>query len=141
MGVADRGHFKPYRLGGKDAHGPNDEPKTYTLSSLMEQNGHTFIDILKIDIEGAEFETLISLVAAFPARLPFGQMQLEIHAREPPYDTFAGFLGWWEMLEKAGLRPFWTEPNLVYLNLVKGALPNLVEVGHFVFFAAGTREC
>ncbi|KAH9069382.1 hypothetical protein EDB83DRAFT_474598 [Lactarius deliciosus] len=30
-------------------------------------------------------------------------------------------------LDAAGLRPFWTEPNLVYINIVRVALPELAE--------------
>ena len=45
--------------------------------------------------------------------LPFGQLQLEI----PTYDkTFEDFLEWWETLEDAGLRPFWTEVGDVILG-------------------------
>lgn len=38
--------------------------------------------------------------------LPFGQLQLEIHIW---HKSFAEYLTWWETLEAAGLRPFWTE--------------------------------
>ena len=98
----------------------------------MAQNGHTFIDILKIDVEGAEFDAFDALIGAYPSAsstpwftdvdgtggragtgLPFGQLQLEIHFRD---DNFLSFLQWWEKLEKAGLRPVWTEPNLVFVN-------------------------
>ncbi|QRW04843.1 methyltransferase domain protein [Ceratobasidium sp. AG-Ba] len=83
--------------------------------------GHTFIDILKVDIEGSEFDTLTSMIKYFKERgrpLPFGQLQLEIHADKI---TFAQFLKWWEDLEEAGLRPFWTEPNLLYTNWFRNA--------------------
>ena len=103
----------------------------------MEMNNHTFIDILKIDIEGGEFDALASLIDAYPAArdpsapgngLPFGQLQLEIHARDEAQSAFPRFLEWWERLEQAGLRPFWTEPNLVYLNIWRGSRPDLTEV-------------
>ena len=32
------------------------------------------------------------------------------------------------MLEKAGLRPFWTEPNLVYQNYNRDGASDLAEV-------------
>jgi len=124
--LKSRGHFKPYMLGGEDKHSAN--PPQYTLNTLMKNNGHTFIDILKIDIEGSEFATLETLLAAYAGRpLPFGQLQLEIHARDSEYAQFPKFLGWWEKLEAAGLRPFWTEPNLVYVNIVQGVKPTLAE--------------
>jgi hypothetical protein len=109
----------------------------------MAQNKHTFIDILKIDIEGAEFETLEALIDAYPSAslntseggggLPFGQLQLEVHPRGEKWAQFPNFLLWWEKLEKAGLRPFWTEPNLVYINLVMGVKPDLSEVSALSF--------
>ncbi|EIM81205.1 uncharacterized protein STEHIDRAFT_172201 [Stereum hirsutum FP-91666 SS1] len=161
-----RSHFLSAGLAGEDKASEYDNPKFYTLQSLMEMNNHTFIDILKIDIEGAEFEALAALVkayatapppppphpfppsnppdssdldhhhhphdASFPPPpppltvLPFGQLQIEIHARHG-HEKFAEFARWWKDLEEAGLRPFWTEPNLVYVNLVRGVGPELAE--------------
>ncbi len=96
--------------------------------------GHTFIDVLKIDIEGTEFDTLTAFLAANKPKdmlsvtqLPIGQLQLELHAWDE-YANFAFFHDWWTSLEAAGLRPFWTEPNLVYVNYNKGANPHLAEV-------------
>ena len=62
--------------------------------------------------------------------LPIGQMQLEIHAMPSvgDYSKFSKFKAWWEKLEAAGLRPFWTEPNLVYVNIIRGTRPDLTEV-------------
>lgn len=108
---------------------------------------HEFIDILKIDIESWEFDTLTTLVKSYIEQgkpLPFGQLQLEIHAWQKTFDEF---LGWWEMLEEAGLRPFWTEvsppilisllelllkivsnqPNMVYVNYNRGSTADLAE--------------
>ncbi|KAF7297127.1 hypothetical protein MIND_00945600 [Mycena indigotica] len=116
-----RTHFKPYGLAGKD------KDKMYTLESLMKMNGHTHIDILKIDIEHWEFETLTALIEPYLANgrpLPFGQLQLELHLWNM---TFPEFLKWWEMLEAAGLRPFWTEPNLVYQNYNRAGSTDLAE--------------
>jgi hypothetical protein len=55
-------------------------------------------------------------------------MQLEVHAREG-HERFDYFVKWWASLEAAGLRPFWTEANVVYINIVRGAAPELAEVG------------
>ncbi|KZS98537.1 hypothetical protein SISNIDRAFT_448803 [Sistotremastrum niveocremeum HHB9708] len=122
-----RTHFFPYGLSGSDRHGPDDEQKMYTLQTLMKMNGHTFIDILKIDIEAWEFDTLTSLIQAYHSQnlpLPFGQLQLEIHAW---HKSFPEYLQFWEGLEKMGLRPFWTEPNLVYQNYNRGEAAALAE--------------
>ncbi|KAJ7465245.1 methyltransferase domain-containing protein [Mycena latifolia] len=130
--LAPRAHFFPYALGPNDAHAPTDDPPMYTLQSLMRENGHTFIDILKVDIEGSEFTSLEAFVdsaaASASGALPFGQLQLEIHASgETDYKRFPVFLAWWEKLERAGLRPFFSEANLVYINIVRGVMPDLVE--------------
>ncbi|KAG9316855.1 hypothetical protein JVU11DRAFT_2927 [Chiua virens] len=123
-----RSHFFPYALGPKDAFSAVDEPKMYTLRTLMERNGHDFIDVLKIDIEGNEFESLEVFIDSFHGEpLPFGQLQLEVHARTSDYQDFPNFLKWWEKVEAAGLRPFFSEPNLVYVNLVRGVRPDLIE--------------
>ena len=99
----------------------------------------------QIDIEGGEFEALDRFVDFFArpehphapptGLLPVGQMQLEIHARPQAgaYSTFEGFRRWWERLENAGLRPFFSEPNLVYVNIITGAPPDLSEVRRVPF--------
>ncbi|KAH9988440.1 methyltransferase domain-containing protein [Russula compacta] len=132
--LRERAHFQAWGLGGVDKHEENDDPKFWTLDSLMELNGHTFIDVLKIDIEGGEFEALTSFLAAYTnanldgdhPSLPVGQLQLEVHAREG-HERFDFFSKWWASLEAAGLRPFWTEPNIVYVNIVRGVRPDLAE--------------
>ena len=97
-------------------------------------SGHTHIDILKIDIEGWEFETITTLLTPYITSgrpLPFGQLQLEIHIWGK---SFTEFLEWWETLEAAGLRPFWTEVgvecvhmDLKYITLTRTpSQPNLV---------------
>ncbi|KAI0032697.1 methyltransferase domain-containing protein [Vararia minispora EC-137] len=112
-----RAHFHKWGLSGEDKHGPSDKPPMYTLRTLMELNGHDFVDILKIDVEGSEFDALSSFLETLPAGvpLPFGQLQIEIHAWDAHGDL-PRFLTWWEALESAGLRPYWWEPNLLYVN-------------------------
>ncbi|KAJ3478652.1 hypothetical protein NLI96_g9610 [Meripilus lineatus] len=114
--LSRRTHFSRYQLGPKDSHGPDDEPKVYTLETLMRMNGHTHIDILKIDIEGWEFDTLRAMLSPYlesETPVPFGQLQIEVHAWNK---RFHDFLSWWELIEGVGLRPFMSEPNLVYVN-------------------------
>ena len=129
-----RAHFFPYALGPKDAFSADEDPKTYNLRTLMEQNNHGFIDVLKIDIEGNEFDSLEVFVDSFHGGpLPFGQLQIELHPlEESDWQDFPKFLKWWEKLEEAGLRPFFSEPNLPDVNIhvdIKGrARPRLVEV-------------
>lgn len=95
------------------------------LCSLL---GHTFIDILKIDVEASEFDALTSFVNAHThGDLPIGQLQLEVHA-ENDRANFEWFRGWWESLEAAGLRPFSLEPNLIHVTNPGCRKPFVVEV-------------
>jgi len=126
--LMERAHFRPFGLGPINKHNENDPIKFWTLDSLMKLNGHTFIDILKIDIEGAEFDSLAPLFKAHANDdvFPVGQLQLEIHAFNGR-ENFGFFSNWWGTLEAAGLRPFYSEPNLVYINIARGAPPALSE--------------
>ncbi|TBU51741.1 methyltransferase domain-containing protein [Dichomitus squalens] len=137
-----RAHFGKLALGASDRHGAGDEPKTWTLKSLMAENGHSHIDFLRLDVEGWEWETFRGIVRDFTMErgnpggggphapnkdnatsgwgvaeregvLPFGQLQIELHVWN---QRFQDFLEWWELLEVAGLRPFHNEINLVYAN-------------------------
>lgn len=87
--------------------------------------------MLKVDIEGSEFEALTSFIDAHAVNgepLPVGQLQLEIHVNDKSHEHFNFFNSWWLSLEAAGLRPFWTEANLVYLNRYRGVAPDISEV-------------
>ena len=37
--LRQRAHFEPWALGGTDNHGEKDDPKWWTLDSLMKHNG------------------------------------------------------------------------------------------------------
>ncbi|KAI0798218.1 methyltransferase domain-containing protein [Abortiporus biennis] len=113
--LQSRTHFTKLQLAQKDESNGDEIPRR-TLQSIMRANGHTQIDILKIDVEGWEFETLKSIIQPYldtNTPLPFAQLHLEVHAWNK---KFPEFLKWWEMLEAVGLRPFMSEPNLVYVN-------------------------
>src|ERR1700722_20388001 len=100
-----------------------DGPSYFFFFFSFAKKGHTHIDILKIDIEGWEFETLTSIVKTYIAAdqpLPFGQLQLEIHAWNK---QFHEFLTWWERLEEAGLRPYMTEVRQ-FTMLIDGHILN-----------------
>ena len=102
-------HFQRWALGAIDDHEESSSPKYWTLDSLMKHNGtlqfhffslpqssissqlrhslsssisgHSFIDILKIDIEGAEFDALMAFINEHAhGDLPIGQLQVELHA-------------------------------------------------------------
>lgn len=76
-----------------------------------------------MDIEGFEFEALRSLTEHFlggeegwKGEVPIAQILIEIHL-DPGRIGPDEFLGWWEMLERVGFRPTWTEPNLLVTTM------------------------
>ena len=102
--------------------------------------GHEFIDILKVDVETAEFDALTSFLNAHThGDLPIGQMQLEIHAVHD-YGNFEFFRKWWEALETAGLRPFNLEPNLIHVTNPGCRKPEVVEVRLSFFDRVSVRK-
>ncbi|CAL8119665.1 unnamed protein product [Orchesella dallaii] len=109
--------FKSVGLGVNNTH------NLRTLATLMAENGHVWIDVLKIDIEGAEFATLESWFDSYNVP-PFGQLQLEIHSLRL---SFPDFYNWWERLESKGLRAFSSEINFYPCISPKGYRPDLME--------------
>ncbi|KAG0206001.1 hypothetical protein BGX28_002503 [Mortierella sp. GBA30] len=103
-------YFKPYFIGKEDKVDENGVTWR-TLKTLMKENGHDWIDILKVDIEGSEFPTFDAIMDDFGDVLPFSQLQIEFHVRED-FISFPNFLKWWERLESKGVYPWWTELNL-----------------------------
>ncbi|KAF9112953.1 hypothetical protein BGX27_002499 [Mortierella sp. AM989] len=112
MGVeaqSPRSHFKPYYIGKTD-HVDSEGKVWKTLKTLMKENGHDWIDILKVDIEGNEYQTFDAIMDDFDV-LPFSQLQMELHVHQSMIN-FPDFLTWWERLESKGVYPWWTELNL-----------------------------
>ena len=67
------------REGNHSGLGSMIEVPVNTLYNFMEMNGHTHLDILKLDIEGTEYEVLQDLIAK--NFLPFKQLLVEFHQR------------------------------------------------------------
>lgn len=104
-------------------------PPYYNIQDLMAKNGHTYIDILKIDIEFFEFSTLTSLIKfTRNGEFPIGQMLLEIHLFGHQDSSLPVFIDWWESLEQVGMRATWTEPNLLAVTMkLEDGNPRLAE--------------
>ncbi|KAF9550406.1 hypothetical protein EC957_000708 [Mortierella hygrophila] len=113
-------HFFKYFVGGKDEV-DKDGTVWKTLKTIMKENGHEWIDVLKIDIEGNEFDALNAMMDQFEI-LPFSQLQIEIHLFGDMEDRnlFMDFVKFWERLEGHYIRPFWSELNTVYSRIDKG---------------------
>ncbi|KAF4993972.1 hypothetical protein FGRMN_6103 [Fusarium graminum] len=102
-------------------------PPVLTIQDIMKMNGHSYVDLVKMDIEGAEFETLTSLIDSIVSleketgnsTLPFGQLLIEFHLMTIPPEgvtlpkNLKSWLKWWSSLEAMGLRPVSNEHNWI----------------------------
>jgi hypothetical protein len=92
-----------------------------------------------MDIEGAEFDSLTSLIESIKNEqkesgnetLPFGQLLIEIHImKDPPGfkipTNLETWLKWWSSLEAMGLRPVNSEDNWIGDRVY--AAPRFMEV-------------
>ena len=114
-GAKSRAHFTQAGISGKTDS--KADPPFYSIQDLMALNGHDHIDVLKMDIEGSEFESMASLLKFFGREeVPVGQFMVEIHLEDGKISTDE-FLNWWEDLESVGFRAVWTEPNLLVTTL------------------------
>jgi hypothetical protein len=127
-GQRHRTFFKKIGLGKEDKHDAS--PPFYTLPTLMKENNHNYIDILKIDVEGSEYTALDTMMDAFDgirsasgdSVLPIGQVMIELHLGNGDATDevgFGRFRSWWERLERMGMRPAWIEINLFAVTLGK----------------------
>lgn len=104
------------------------------LLTEMQMLGHTWVDVLKVDVEGFEYETFQHL-ARSGAGMPFTQLQLEVHFGWSSAQR-ANFvqLNLLKNLLSHGLRPMSVEPN-IYFNpqaCMEFALINMNECGNVV---------
>ena len=103
------------KVGLSDRNTPTDNPPFYTLKTLMEKNGHDYIDYLKVDIEGAEYDSMGKFMDDFAeVDLPVGQFALEVHLRLDPDGPDFGFAkvsNFMERFESFGLRAVANEVN------------------------------
>jgi len=123
-----RAHFKQLGLGSKDELYKT--PQFFTLASLMAQNNHSYIDILKIDIEGSEYGVLDAFMDSCESSgvIPIGQVMIELHLVDDKHVNFETFKKWWERLEGFGMRATWLEINLLAVTLGEGKTdPRCVE--------------
>jgi hypothetical protein len=107
-------HFFKYSIGGEDRV-ENNGKIWKTLKTVMKENGHEWIDVLKVSNGGSEIDVLNSMMDQFEV-LPFSQLQLDVHPKGDMENVvdFKKFVEFWDRLEASKLRAFWTEPDLVY---------------------------
>ena len=76
-----------------------------TLHTLMQENGHAWIDLMKMDIDYGEWKVLDAMIAQ-GRRMPLTQAQIEFHVVRPQaaIETMAG-------LQALGMQAFHVEEN------------------------------
>jgi len=109
--------------------GTGDTTNLRTLKTEMVRHEKDFIDILKIDVEGAEYAAIPQILKDFSDQLPVGQLLIEIHLDTfPQYDLYGVLKTWWTALETAGFRPFRAEPNLIAQLVLNRSRPTFYEI-------------
>lgn len=103
--------YQAIGLGGYDGQ-PSKEYILKTMATMMKDNGHAYVDVLKMDIEGVEFDWLKKEGKKIIPRI--GQFLVELHLhfgytqeKYPSEDTFTFVTE----CEKYGLRVFNQEVN------------------------------
>ncbi|KAF9139846.1 hypothetical protein BGX30_007409 [Mortierella sp. GBA39] len=135
-------HFVETAIGKTDRISRDGTP-FMTLPTIMKDNGHLWVDFLKLDVEGAEYRLLDRWMEHYDDVLPFSQLLVKIHLKEEDGDevSFSDFRQWWERVEAAGLRPFWAEqdtPESVIASLKSTGEP--VKFSHYSFINTRGRH-
>lgn len=127
---SSRAHFTKAAIAGTTDRVQS--PPKLTVRDIMKENGHHFFDIMKMDIEGAEFEALEALMdSAEEMRqhvLPIGQLLIELHitTRDDCPQTVRELVKWFQRLESFGMRPVFNEHN--WIGDVGSGHPQFIEV-------------
>jgi hypothetical protein len=101
-----------------------------SLPDIMSRLGHSYVDLVKVDIEGAEWDVFESLrttsqtsgVRGVREHLPIGQLLIELH-----YTNMDSIRDFFDLMRSSGLAPFSRE---VRLRLVLNATP-LTKIQHY----------
>ncbi|KAF7364307.1 Methyltranfer-dom domain-containing protein [Mycena sanguinolenta] len=114
--LAARIHFNEFAISNPTAK------KNRSLRDVMRGFSHDWIDILKMDLHGSEFATLLAIIAENGDEpLPFGQLLLTVNVpHADDMTTVAHFQDWFTRLECAGLRPFYFEVSMMDVNNRRG---------------------
>lgn len=92
------------------------------VASLMREFGHDFVDVLKLDIEGGEYDVLADLLREGP---PVRQLLLEFHHNLPGI-PFARTEAALRALGKAGYRLFHISERGLEVSLLRTGSPGRV---------------
>ncbi|KAK7038380.1 Methyltranfer-dom domain-containing protein [Favolaschia claudopus] len=107
-----RVHFNQFALADPNAD------RYRSLRSVMHTFKHDWIDVVQMDLAGAEFATLLSIIDDYQDEpLPFGQLVLTVNVGvSDDMRKVSQFSEWWTRLECAGLRPYYFEVSMKDVN-------------------------
>lgn len=131
---SSRAHFEKAAIAGSTDR--EQEPPRLAVADIMAENGHRFVDVMKMDIESAEFGALRALMDATEQQagdvmgtktLPVGQLLVELHltSKEGVPRTVRDLVDFFERLERLGMRPVWNEHN--WIGDVGSGHPRFIE--------------
>ncbi|KAL2106124.1 hypothetical protein VUR80DRAFT_7249 [Thermomyces stellatus] len=118
---ASRSHF--HKVGIAKETNKTRDPPFWSIHDLMAENGHDYVDIVKMDIEGHEFTALTGFIEHLKAHepegatMPIGQLLIEVHFYTDRDvggpKTLQQWMTWWSSVEEMGLRPVNNEDNWI----------------------------
>lgn len=123
--------YPPRKAGGmhfsqqpRHRFGPPPQPvpgKVNRLATIMQELGHSRIDVLKLDVEGSEFDSIPDVLNS---GIPIGQLLVEIHYHFPKR-CFRGGLELIRQIKAAGLECFYiSDRGLEFGFVSRQVLPN-----------------
>ncbi|GKT44360.1 uncharacterized protein ColSpa_04541 [Colletotrichum spaethianum] len=120
FGVRDESNFEQEMLSRNNCVVYAHDFYVIDFGKQLEPSSNLY-EILRMGIEFAESQALDGMHRDFSSAAgkeqPIGQLIVELHLYTSNGITSKVFLDWWGRLEARGLRPAWTEPNLLAVTL------------------------
>jgi len=109
-------HISHTLLDRSKSSGPAIEVPVYRLRTIAERLGHDRVDVLKMDVEGAEYDALDDILGS---GVPVGQLLIEFHHQLEgvPLSRTESCI---DRLNQAGFRSFWASSTGREYAFVKG---------------------
>jgi hypothetical protein len=106
-----------------------------TLAETMQTLGHGFIDLLKVDVDGAEWRAYESAFRSFPRGLPIGQLQFEFSGDDLRGSSEERIATFFQRMFSTGFSLFHLETNHFTCWVGKSIAPSVeyafVNLTHF----------
>ncbi len=117
------------KVGLSDKDEPNKSPPFYSMKTLMDKKGYDHIDLLKVDVDGAEYRSMHKFMDDFAKEgvLPISQLSMELHLDDDKNWNFGKVYSFMERFEEFGLRISGREVNFG-AAAGEGPIPRAVEV-------------